>query len=46
MDTDFFVFNFWKLKLVPIDLALNSVLENLTYFFKISRSGTNKISQN
>ena len=37
------VFNFWDLKLVPTDSALNSASGNLTIFFLNYRCGTSKI---
>ena len=36
----FLFFHFWDLKLVTIDLALNSASGYLTQFFQNSRSGT------
>ena len=40
--TVFLDFHFWDLKLVPIDSALNSAQDNLTFVF---RNGTKKVSQ-
>ena len=42
--TNFFLFHFWDLILVPIDTALNSASDNLTHFFQY-RHGTKKSSK-
>ena len=43
--TNFLLFHFWDLKLVPINSALNPASGNLTHFFFKYRHGTKKSNQ-